>query len=145
MEQNCPVKKRMYTQNSTQSYYAAAEESESDEWVPTPHYAASYFYISLSYHWSISDLVTSQRSRVLSRRSSVYIERRAAHTPGVRLRSHYTACRTVWGQILCRNPPRPVKVNRSDYNFRFTAGRGIYKFNSVLCLKFLYCIHGQSL
>ncbi|CAI9620825.1 unnamed protein product [Staurois parvus] len=31
MEQNCPVKKRMYTQNSTQSYYAAAEESESDE------------------------------------------------------------------------------------------------------------------
>ncbi|XP_018430780.1 PREDICTED: synaptic vesicular amine transporter-like [Nanorana parkeri] len=31
MEQNCPVKKRMYTQSSTQSYYAAAaEESESD-------------------------------------------------------------------------------------------------------------------
>ncbi|XP_072281144.1 synaptic vesicular amine transporter [Pyxicephalus adspersus] len=31
MEQNCPVKKRMYTQNDTQSYYAADEESESDE------------------------------------------------------------------------------------------------------------------
>ncbi|XP_075071668.1 synaptic vesicular amine transporter [Mixophyes fleayi] len=31
MEHNCPVKKRMYTQNSAQQYYAADEESESDE------------------------------------------------------------------------------------------------------------------
>ncbi|XP_040293647.1 synaptic vesicular amine transporter [Bufo bufo] len=31
MEHNCPVRKRMYTQNSTQPYYAADEESESDE------------------------------------------------------------------------------------------------------------------
>ncbi|XP_071985417.1 synaptic vesicular amine transporter isoform X4 [Engystomops pustulosus] len=31
MEHNCPVKKRMYTQNSEQPYFAADEESESDE------------------------------------------------------------------------------------------------------------------
>ncbi|KAM3912613.1 synaptic vesicular amine transporter [Leptodactylus fuscus] len=31
MEHNCPVKKRMYTQNSAQPYYTAEEESESDE------------------------------------------------------------------------------------------------------------------